>query len=139
MAREPESALAVATRALARRDFSERGLRERLRRADVTPSEADEALAALLRAGLVNDGRFALSRARSLAERGKSDAAIRHDLEQQGLAADEIEPALASLEPERERAERVIERRGGGPATARLLAGRGFAEEAVEAAVAHEV
>jgi regulatory protein len=139
MAREPESALAVATRALARRDFSERGLRERLRRAGVTSSEADEALAALLRAGLVNDGRFALSRARSLAERGKSDAAIRHDLEQQGLAADEIEPALASLEPERERVKRVIERRGGGPATARLLAGRGFAEEAVEAAVAHEV
>jgi len=139
MAREPKSALAVATRALARRDFSERGLRERLRRAGVTPSEAEEALAALLRAGLVNDGQFALSRARSLAERGKGDAAIRHDLEQQGLAADEIEPALASLEPERERAERVIARRGSGPATARLLAGRGFAEDAVEAAVAPEV
>jgi SOS response regulatory protein OraA/RecX len=86
----------------------------------------------------VNDGRFALSRAQSLAERGKGDAAIRHDLERQGLAADEIEPALASLEPERERAERVVERRGGGPATARLLAGRGFAEDAVEAAVAPE-
>ena len=139
MAREPKSALAVATRALARRDFSERGLRERLRRAGVTSSEAEEALAALLGAGLVNDGRFALSRARSLAERGKGDAAIRYDLEQQGLAADEIEPALASLEPERERAERVVARRGGGPATARLLAGRGFAEDAVEAAVAPEV
>ena len=80
----------------------------------------------------------ATSRAQSLAERGKGDAAIRHDLEQQGLAADEIEPALASLEPERERAERVIARRGGGLATARLLAGRGFAEDAVEAAVAPE-
>jgi SOS response regulatory protein OraA/RecX len=139
MAREPESALAVATRALARRDFSERGLRERLRRAGVTSSEAEEALAALLGAGLVNDGRFALSRAQSLAERGKGDAAIRYDLEQQGLAADEIEPALGSLEPERERAERVIARRGSGPATARLLAGRGFAEDAVKAAVAPEV
>ena len=139
MAREPESALAVATRALARRDFSERGLRERLRRAGVDPAEAEDALGSLLRAGLVNDGRFALSRARSLAERGKGDAAIRYDLEQQGLAADEIEAALASLEPERERAKRVIERRGGGPATARLLAGRGFADEAVEAAIAPEV
>ena len=139
MPREPESALAVATRALAKRDFSERGLRERLRRTGVTSSEAEEALAALLGAGLVNDARFALSRARSLAERGKGDAAIRYDLEQQGLAADEIEPALASLEPERERAERVIARRGGGPATARLLAGRGFAEDAVAAAVAPEV
>jgi SOS response regulatory protein OraA/RecX len=139
MAREPESALAVATRALARRDFSERGLRERLQRAGISPAEAEEAVAALLRAGLVNDGRFALSRAQSLAERGKGDAAIRNDLQQQGLALDEIEPALASLEPERERAERVIARRGGGPATARLLAGRGFAEDAVEAAVAPEV
>ena len=139
MAREPESALAVATRALARRDFSERGLRERLRRAGIASSEAEEALAALLQAGLVNDGRFALTRAQSLAERGKGNAAIRYDLEQQKLAAEEIEAALASLEPERERAERVIARRGGGPATARLLAGRGFAEDEVEAAVAPEV
>jgi SOS response regulatory protein OraA/RecX len=139
MAQEPESALAVATRALAGRDFSERGLRERLRRADVDPVEAEDALEALLRAGLVNDGRFAHSRARSLAERGKGDAAIRHDLEQQGLAGEEIGAALASLEPERERAERVIARRGGGAATARLLAGRGFGEDAVERAVAPEV
>jgi SOS response regulatory protein OraA/RecX len=138
MAREPESALAVATRALARRDFSERGLRERLRRAGVTPAEAEDAVGALLRAGLVNDRRFALSRAQSLAERGKGDAAIGFDLEQQGLAADAIEVALASLEPERERAERVIARRGGGAATARLLARRGFDEDVVEAAVAHE-
>jgi SOS response regulatory protein OraA/RecX len=139
MAREPESALAVATRALARRDFSERGLRERLQRASISPAEAEEAVAALLRAGLVNDGRFALSRAQSLAERGKGDAAIRYDLEQQGLALDEIQSALASLDPERERAERVIARHGESPATARLLARRGFAEDAVEAAVAREV
>ncbi|HLM36691.1 MAG TPA: RecX family transcriptional regulator [Gaiellaceae bacterium] len=138
MAREPESALAVATRALARRDFSERGLRDRLRRAAVDPAEAEDALGALLRAGLLNDRRFALSRAGSLAERGKGDAAIRYDLEQQGLAADEIEAALASLEPERERAERVVARRGGGSATARLLARRGFAEDAVDAAVARD-
>jgi SOS response regulatory protein OraA/RecX len=138
MTREPESALAVATRALARRDFSESGLRARLRRAGVTAAEAEDALEALLQAGLVNDGRFALTRAQSLAKRGKGNAAIRYDLEQQSLAVEEIEAALASLEPERERAERVIERRGGGPATARLLAGRGFAEESVEAAVARE-
>ena len=136
MQREPARALAVATRALARRDFSEQGLRERLRRAGVTPAEGEETLGALLRAGLVNDGRFALARAQSLAERGKGNAAIRFDLDQQGLPADEIEAALASLEPERERAERVIARRGGGAATARLLARRGFDEEAVEAAVA---
>ena len=135
---EPEHALAVATRALARRDFSERGLRERLQRAGVQPAEADEALGALLRAGLVNDGRFAVSRAQALAERGKGNAAIRFDLQQQGLAGEEIEAALGTLEPERERAERVIARRGGGVATAKLLARRGFEEDAVEAAVAPE-
>jgi SOS response regulatory protein OraA/RecX len=138
MAGEPEHALAVATRALARRDFSERGLRERLQRAGVQPAEADEALGALLRAGLVNDGRFAVSRAQALAERGKGNAAIHFDLRQQGLATEEIEAALGTLEPERERAERVIARRGGGVATAKLLARRGFDEDAVEAAVAHE-
>jgi SOS response regulatory protein OraA/RecX len=137
MTGEPERALAVATRALARRDFSERGLRERLGRAGIPPAEAEEALGALLRAGLVNDGRFAVSRAQALAERGKGNAAIRFDLEQQGLAAEQIEAALGSLEPERERAERVIAQRGGGVATARLLASRGFDEDAVEAAVAH--
>jgi SOS response regulatory protein OraA/RecX len=138
MAEEPERALAVATRALARRDFSERGLRERLLRAGVPPAEAEEAIGVLLRAGLVNDGRFAVSRAQALAERGKGNAAIRFDLQQQALAAEEIEAALGSLEPERERAERVIARRGGGVATARLLARRGFDEDAVEAAVAQD-
>jgi regulatory protein len=136
MARDPARALAVATRALARRDFSEQELRERLRRAGVTSAEEEEALGALRRAGLVDDERFARSRARALAERGKGDAAIRFDLVRQGVRAAEIEVALSSLEPERERAERVIARRGGGAATARLLARRGFDEDAVEAAVA---
>jgi regulatory protein len=138
MAREPARALAVATRALSRRDFSERGLRERLRRAGVTPAEEDQALGALRRAGLVDDARFATARAQALAEGGRGDAAVRFDLEQQGVGPDEIEEALDSLEPERERAERVIARRGGGPATARLLARRGFDEDAVHAAVARE-
>ena len=127
----------MATRALARRDFSERELRERLRRAGVTPAEEQETLGVLLRAGLVNDARFALMHAQALAERGRGNAAIRFDLEQRGVAAEEIAAALASLEPERERAERVIARRGSGAATARLLARRGFDEDAVERAVAH--
>jgi regulatory protein len=130
--------LALAARALARRDFSVRSLRERLQRAGIPSAEADEALGALQRAGLVDDARFALSRAQALAERGRGDAAIRFDLEHQGVGADDVEAALASLEPERERAERVVARRGAGAATARLLAQRGFDEEAVEAAVAHE-
>ena len=73
-----------------------------------------------------------------LAERGKGDAAIRFDLERAGVDRADLEPALAELEPERERAERVVGRRGGGPSTARLLAGRGFDEDVVAAVVAQQ-
>ena len=130
--------LDVATKALARRDFSERGLRERLERAGVDPDEAERVLARLRDEGVVDEARFAANRAHALAERGKGDAAIRFDLEAQGLPDELIEAALAELEPERRRAERVVARRGTGPATARFLAGRGFDSEVVEAVVASE-
>ena len=84
MAAEPARALEVATRALAKRDFSERGLRERLQTYRISQAAEDETLRALLRAGLVDDGRFAQSRAQALAERGKGDAAIRFDLRRRG-------------------------------------------------------
>jgi SOS response regulatory protein OraA/RecX len=129
-------ALDVATKALARRDFSERGLRERLERAGVDASEAEAVVQRLRDEGVLDDARFGVNRARALAERGKGDAAIRYDLELQGLPGDVVESALAALEPERARAERIVMRRGSGPATARLLAGRGFEQEAIEAVVA---
>jgi SOS response regulatory protein OraA/RecX len=131
-------ALDVATKALAHRDFSERTLSERLERAGVDPAEAEIVLARLRDEGAVDDARFAANRARALAERGKGDAAIRFDLARQGIGSDTIENALAALEPERERAARIVARRGAGPATARLLAGRGFDEDTVVAAVASE-
>ena len=93
-------------------------------------------IAELREAGLVDDGRFAQERARVLAERGKGDAAIRFELERAGVGAPDVEQALGSLESERERASRLISRRGAGPATARLLAGRGFDEDVVAALVA---
>jgi SOS response regulatory protein OraA/RecX len=132
-------ALGVAGRVLARHDLSERGLRERLNRAGVAPAEAEQAVGTLCRAGVVDDGRFAAARAFGLAERGRGDAAIRFDLEQHGIATTRIEAALADLEPERVRAERIVSRRGAGPATARHLARRGFAEDVVEAAAAAHV
>jgi hypothetical protein len=46
-----------------------------------------------------------------------------------------IEDAVAALEPESERAGPLIARRGTGPRTARYLAGRGFGEDSVEAAL----
>ena len=133
-----DEALAVATRALARREHTRRSLAERLQRADIGESEAEEVLAELERLGLLDDGRFALERARMLAERGKGDAAIRFDLERSGVSASVVEEALARLDPERERAERLVGRRGATPATACLLAGRGFDEDVVAAVVARD-
>jgi regulatory protein len=133
-----DEALAVATRALARREHSTRGLRDRLLRAGVDGGDAEEVLEELQRLGLLDDRRFARERARVLAERGKGDTAIRLDLEHAGVGGDEIEAVLAELDPEQERAARLVERRGATAATARLLAGRGFDETVVEALVAPE-
>jgi regulatory protein len=128
----PENgALAAATRALARRDYSERGLRDRLRRAGVEDSELDDAIEELERVGLLDDQRFAGRRARALAERGKGDKAIRFGLRRQGVDAELVEAAVGELEPERERAARIVTRRGTGPKTARLLTSRGFDREAI--------
>jgi regulatory protein len=128
-------ALGIATRAVAHRGLSERALKDKLRRAGVAPAGQEEALGTLRRAGLVDDARFACSRAEALTHRGRGDAAIRFDLERQGVAAEEIDAALTELEPERTRAQRIVLRRGRGPATARFLAARGFEEESVEAAL----
>jgi regulatory protein len=127
-------ALAVAGRALRRRDLSQRGIAERLARASVAPAAVEDSLAVLARAGLVDDARFARTRAESLSERGYGDAAIRHDLGRQGIAGELIETALESLEPEGKRARRLVDRRGPGMKTARYLASKGFGEEALEAA-----
>ena len=127
-------ALGVAGRALARRDLSEQRLRERLARAGIAPAVSEEAVGTLRRAGFVDDERFASARALALAQRGLGDAAIRFDLERHGVGSAVVDSALGALEPERKRAERIISRRGSGPATARYLARRGFGEDAAEAA-----
>jgi SOS response regulatory protein OraA/RecX len=130
-----DEALSVATRALRSRDLSTRRLAERLERAAVAPEAAEESLSALAEAGLLDDSRFAANRALGLAERGYGNAAIRHDLERQGVTADLVEAALTALEAESARAQRLVEARGAGPRTARYLAAKGFGEEALEAAL----
>jgi SOS response regulatory protein OraA/RecX len=126
-------ALGIATRALRARDLSRRGVEERLA-GRAPPAVRAEALATLERAGLVDDRRVASARAATLAARAYGDAAIRHDLGRRGLEPDEIERAVAELEPESMRAGMVVARRGTGPKTARYLASRGFGDDAVEAA-----
>jgi SOS response regulatory protein OraA/RecX len=131
-------ALAVANQSLSRRDRSEHELRERLEAGGVRPAERDDAVGVLERAGLVDDTRFAISRATALAGRGYGDAAIRSDLEQRGVEGGAVEAALGSLEPERERAVREAERLGGGVRAARALARRGFDLEALDWVVADD-
>jgi SOS response regulatory protein OraA/RecX len=126
-------ALAVAGRSLARRDLSTRRVAERLERS-VPPAAASEALETLTRTGVVDDARFARTRAEALAGRGYGDRAIRYDLETQGVVGEVVQEALEALPPEPERARQVVERRGPGPRTARYLAGKGFGEEALELA-----
>jgi SOS response regulatory protein OraA/RecX len=127
-------ALEIAGRALRTHDLSEHALADRLD-GRVPPAARDEALQTLARVGVIDDRRVAQNRAAGLAGRGYGDAAIRHDLRRRGLEPEEIEDAIASLDPEPLRASAIVVRRGHSPATARHLAARGFAEDAVESAL----
>ena len=128
-------AVGRALRALGPRDHSRRSLADRLTHAGVRADAKDDALDALEHAGLVDDARVAATRAEALAGRGFGDAAIRYDLEREGLAAELVEEALAALEPERDRAKALVERRGADAKTARWLAGKGFDAASVEEAL----
>ena len=129
------AAFDAGAKALARRERSERELRNVLERKGVGERERDEAVATLRRHGAVDDVRFAHARASAFAERGLGDAAIAFRLEREGIDADTSASALAVLEPECERARRLTERRGTGARTARWLAARGFAPESIDVAV----
>jgi SOS response regulatory protein OraA/RecX len=91
-----------------------------------------DALDLLERTGLIDDARVAATRAESLAERGFGDAAIRYDLEREGIAGDLIEEAVGGLEPEPERARALLKRRGADAKTGRWLATKGFDPSTVE-------
>jgi SOS response regulatory protein OraA/RecX len=122
-------ALGVAVHALRHRDLSRRRLQERLRRHGTRENDGEQALAALERAGLVDDARVAAARAENLAGRGYGDAAIRFALEREGFAAGHVGEAVAALEPESARARRLLEGHGGGPRAVRRLLARGFDPE----------
>jgi SOS response regulatory protein OraA/RecX len=129
-------AQAKAARLLARRDLSERGLREELERRKVPPSARREIVSRLVEAGVVDDARLAHRRAELLAARGSGDALIRADLEARGVEAELVDAAVEALPPESTRAGKVVATRGASPQTARFLARRGFGEDAVETALA---
>src|SRR5207248_2016918 len=114
-------ALAAGAKALARRERSERELRDVLDRKGLGERDREEAVATLRRLGALDDTRFAHARAETLAERGLGDAAIAFRLERDGIDSESSTAALAALETERDRAVRLTERRGAGARTARWL------------------
>jgi regulatory protein len=128
-------AVDAAVRLLKHGDRSRAELDTRLTAKGIDTEALSDALETLERVGAFDDSRTASLRAATLAERGYGDAWIRAELERRQLPA---EAALAELEPERERAGRIVAQKGGGAATARYLARRGFDEDTVEAAFAAE-
>jgi regulatory protein len=127
-----EDPLEVAARALHRRDRSRQDVDARLQRAGIGDADRAETLERLERIGYLDEDRFARSRAATLAERGHGDAAIRADLEQQGVEADRVDAALAQLAPEHERAAALVEGLGASARTASRLLRKGFSPELVE-------
>ncbi len=133
-----EEAVEAALRALHHRDRSAAQLDRRLEASGVEEGDRRRALELLERTGLVDDRRFAESRAASLAARGAGDALIRHDLAQAGVDEGVIADALSALESEHDRAGRIAARRGPSAKTARYLVGKGFAEEVVHSVIARD-
>jgi regulatory protein len=129
--------LDTALRSLRQRELSEHELVQRLAARGFTEQDRQEAMATLRRTGLVDDRRFAELRAASLAARGAGDALVRDALERAGVDAELAEDVIAELEPEGVRARRIVDRRGGSPKTARYLASRGFAVEAISELIAN--
>ena len=133
------SALNAAARALRHRDRSACQLEALLADRGFGEDDVQAALESLTRAGVLDDMRYAENRARVLAERSAGNAYIRHDLAGAGVDETLVEEALATLASESERADRIVARRGASVRTARYLAGKGFADDVVRAAVAEGV
>jgi SOS response regulatory protein OraA/RecX len=125
-------ALAAAKRSLAATARSRRDLEQRLGRAGHTPAARKQALAGLAQAGLVDDTRLAEARAEQLARRGYGDAGIRSDLQRRLISAETAAEAVATLEPEIERAKRLLAGQSVTPALLRRLSGRGFSRDTLE-------
>ena len=125
-------ALAVALRALRYGEYSRSRLETRLQGRGATTAAREDALETLEQAGLVDDARVAAARAQVLASRSYGDTAIRYSLGEEGFAAEAVDEALAALDPEPERARRLLGERGRTARTVRWLAAKGFDVAALE-------
>jgi SOS response regulatory protein OraA/RecX len=129
-------ALEIAARALGRRDHSSAALDAHLERRGLAPAERSQAVEVLQRARYLDDERFASERAAALAARGYGDAAVRNELEREGVGAEHVEAAVYALVPERERAVAVLKRSRSAHAGIRRLVAKGFSADTIESVVA---
>jgi regulatory protein len=132
-----QSPLEQALRVLRHRERSAAEVDRYLIERGVGEDEREAVLETLARTALVDDRRFAEVRARSLVERGAGNELIRHELGHAGIDSELAEEIVAALPPETERVARIVARRGGGPKTARYLAGKGFSDDFIRTVVAH--
>lgn len=138
---EPVSPLEAALRLLARRAYSEAGIREALARRGVRPGEIRRVLGRLRELGYVDDRKFAADWSERLQARGFGSLRIRFELQRHGVEERTAERELPSVAEECVIARRVLRGRFGdlpvveprrkGQAV-RLLASRGFPQEVVE-------
>ena len=133
-----DDALECALRALRHRDRSIGQIDRHLEARGFSKSDRGQAIATLIRTGLVDDSRYAETRAASLAARGAGNELIRYELAEARVSSELVEEVLERLEPEVTRARRIVLSRGGGPRTARYLSGKGFADAVVRTAIAEE-
>jgi SOS response regulatory protein OraA/RecX len=131
-----DDAYECALRALHHRDRTEFEIEEHLRARGFSDDDRSRAIETLRRTGLVDDERFAQSRASSLAERGAGNALIRARLAEAGVAHELVDGALEAAEGEVARASRIVGRRGASPRTARYLYGKGFSGDVIRAVIA---
>jgi len=104
-----------------------------LERSGVAPRDRESLVDTLASSGLLCDARSSQARATALANRGYGNLAIELKLETEGYESADRQAAIASLDSERTRAERVLKGKKVDPVkAARLLARRGFEEEICE-------
>ncbi len=95
--RAPRSALQQGVALLARREYAQRELRQRLLARGHDAAETTAALAALAVRQYQSDTRYAQSLARTRAAQGYGPRRIRSELSAQGVSRDEIERAIEAL------------------------------------------
>jgi regulatory protein len=135
----PDDAVEQALRALRHRERTVGQVDAHLAERGFVEHEREAAIETLARTGLVDDRRFAESRAATLARKGAGDALIQHDLDAAGVDREIVEDALATLDDEAKRARQVVERRGASARTVRYLVAKGFPVDVARTVVAESM